>query len=213
MKTIESVNYHATPEQVQTLARERLTVDNQSAHIDGTYLRVLVASMQSLLDKNARRRIAGHLRALDEVDARFYPAVLKGITTADIAHDDSQTPEEQSRRAVERNRRSTFARSAKSTLAAFIRASGDVRELDVALTTKASLRAVVHEALSPEERDEAAIEGAKTGLVRLLRKRASESPAQARARLRSVIADLQEVLGEISGSKVVSIKTRYRKAA
>ena len=139
--SIEDNGYLADPAQVEQLARDYLSNLDGGNRAAGSYLRILVAGCQVRL--NAFKRTPGRKdaeRVLEEVTDTYYPAVLRGITTPEVADDPTLPAAESTRRARERNRRTNFARTAKSVLARFIRAGGDVRALVVGELTKASLR-------------------------------------------------------------------------
>lgn len=139
------------------------------AQVPGVYLRSLLATTQVKIGMaeprttplrgrvSATDDIDGDLEALNEVHKQFYAAVLHAITTPDIAATPGLRKAEASRRAKERNSRSNYARSAKSTLAKFIKAGGNVRGLCVTTITKAALREMTAKAggaqeISPETR-------------------------------------------------------------
>jgi len=135
---------------------------------------------------------------LADVDKRFYAAVLRGVTTEDIAIEEGLDADEQRRRSLERNRRSAFARSAKSTVSAFITGGGDVRALDPNTVSKAALRKAV---AAPEPTDKAArqIATAKGALLRAITRRARGDPEAARAEVEGLMDELQKVLDELGG--------------
>jgi hypothetical protein len=113
-------------QRVEALARERVTSATIVSNADVTYLSMLVDAMQSQLGKRSRGKVNSLQQAqvLAEVDKRFYAAVLRGVTTEDIAIEEGLDADEQRRRSLERNRRSAFARSAKSTVSAYIDGRG-----------------------------------------------------------------------------------------
>lgn len=147
-QTIAARAYLATDEQVRALA---IANYEGSAAVDtsrATFLRVEVASLQAALGIKPRQRDYGKPQHFDrdtvmstynDVHARLYALVLDAVVTDDIRDSAKLRKAEKSRRAIERNRRSNFARSAKSTLAAFIRAGGNVAALVVPAVTKGSL--------------------------------------------------------------------------
>jgi hypothetical protein len=133
---------------ITALAKAALVGDK----VPGTYLRALIASTQVRLGMDAPRTSAlrGRIGEPDDRDSdvavvtavhdEFYAIVLKAVTTEDITPEKGLRKAEQARRAKERNRRSNFARSAKSTLVKFIRTGGNVRGLCVLTVTKRQLR-------------------------------------------------------------------------
>lgn len=133
---------------IEALAKAALLGDQ----IPGTYLRALIATTQVRLGLDEPRTSAlrgrigppedseADLEVLKAVHAEFYAAVLTAVTTPDIASTAGLRKAEAARRAKERNRRSNFARSAKSTLAKYIKSGGNVRGLCVTSVTKQQLR-------------------------------------------------------------------------
>jgi len=133
---------------ITALARAALVGDK----VPGTYLRALVATSQVRVGLESPRTSAlrGRIGEPDDIDAdiaaitavhdEFYALVLKAVTTEDIAPEKGLRKAESARRAKERNRRSNFARSAKSTLVKYVRAGGNVRGLCVLTVSKRQLR-------------------------------------------------------------------------
>lgn len=128
LHSIETRGYAATDNEVIALAGSVAT----GIAATGTYLRVLVAAIQARLGGRRRRASPSVdvLGALEAEHARLYSLVLAGVGPADL---DMQ----------ERNRRATFARTAASTVRAFIKGNGDVVNLVPAEVTKNQLRKAV----------------------------------------------------------------------
>lgn len=190
-------------QRVENLARDRVSGAAIVSNSDMTYLSLLVDAMQARLGKTRRGRLDSLQQAqvLAEVDKRFYAAVLRGVTTEDIAIEEGLDAEEQRRRSLERNRRSAFARSAKSTVSAFITAGGDIRGLDPATVSKVSLRKAISPP-EPADRAERAFQRAHGALLRAVERRARGDPESARAEVEGLIDELQKVLDELSGEQV-----------
>lgn len=187
--------YALNESQIETLAAKRtqslIAVDTS----DGTYLRALVSATQAKTGPKRGRSPSdeAQLAVLEPIAVLFYAAVLRGVTTPDIAIEANMEQGDVAKRNRERNRRATFARSAKSTLVAWIKAGGDVRGIDVNTVTKTELRQSTQAAtqddggLAPESRIERAT---KTILATVAR----EGPDLARQHLESAIEALQEAL-------------------
>lgn len=103
---------------------------------NGAYTQVLLVECQSRLGPakplvRGRRPIPitmeAQIEVLNSAHQRFYPYVLLGVGPADLGK-------------AELARRATFARSAKATLMAVVRAGIDLRPLDPMEITKAKLR-------------------------------------------------------------------------
>lgn len=201
---LAAAHFKAEPAQVEQLAHELYASQGAARNADGTYLKVLVAACQASLGKAPRRKatdVPGQLAVLEKVNETFYAAVLRGVTTPDVQPDPSFDKAESTRRSLERNRRSTFARSAKSTLAAFVGAGGDMRKLDVVLTTKALLRGFVDQGRDTELRHNLTIERAERAILAVLEE---EEPDAARDRLETLIERLQETLAHLPANDAVA---------
>jgi len=135
--------YRATEADVENLARDYLAAQSQSAAVGSTYLKVLAASAQQhvrdttpIKPTTVEATTALYARGVAAVHKRFYPIILATMTTPDIAKAPNLGPVEKSRRATERNRRTNFARSAYSTLRAWVRAGHDLLTLNIEKMTK-----------------------------------------------------------------------------
>lgn len=184
--------------QVEHLARARFEAHASVTESDSTYLSLVIDAMQAKLGRKARGRVnaEAHAVVLNEVHELFYAAVLRGVTTDDIAYDEKLDGKEQRRRSLERNSRSAFARTTKSTVANFIAGGGDVRALDAQTVSKAFLRKAV---APPQPADKVArqIANAKGALLRAVERRARGDPDTAREELSTLIEEFQEVLAQL----------------
>lgn len=191
-ENIQRKHYVATEAEVEALAGEQYTAMETAGAGGVTFLRVLVAASQARLGRRRgpAPRASAQSEVLELIYDKFYPAVLRGITTDDIAHDPAQSAIEQRRRALERNRRSAFARSAISTLRPFVAAGGDLRNLDVATVTKAFLRSAVAPP-EPENKVERQISRAQGALLRAVTRMARGDPAAAEAAINAAIEALE----------------------
>lgn len=136
MTNLEKRHYLASASEVERAVREMTAAQGHIDRTRGDYLKVIVANTQKAIGADVRLRTASeigtlsaedtaaHLDALKKVHESYYAAVLKGL---------SDVPPKL------RNRKSTFARSAKSMLFTWMRAGFDVRDLAAARVTKASL--------------------------------------------------------------------------
>jgi hypothetical protein len=141
--SIESKNFVASTSDVERIAAEIIDGMEQTANGRGTYLRMVVGTVQHDLGATPRLRassasrlppeeIPAQLKALNAVHKRFYEAVYK------VAQNSLPTPDK-----VEVKRRCTFARTAASTLRGWIRTGNDVCSLAAGRVTKYQL-AVEH---------------------------------------------------------------------
>jgi hypothetical protein len=192
--------YAMTEAQVENLARDIATAQDVTNGGRTTYLRVLVTHMQATLGKVKRGRplaVQAQLEVLDTVSGRLYPAVLRGITTHDLEPAPGLDQVELTRRSIERNRRSTFARSAKSTLGNWIKAGGDMRTLDPDTVTRDPLAAQAREARGVNGAAYT-IDRHRSALYRLIEKEAEADPDAARADIESTMDALQAILDSLS---------------
>lgn len=185
VQAIVKAHFIATLAQVETLAHD--VVAGQNA--DGTYLRVLLAHMQSKLGRPRRGKQPPQEPVLDTVHEALYPSILKGVANGDEITD------------TERNRRATFARSAASTVRTFIRGGGDVRSIDVATATKAGLRAAVAppapEVAEGATRTQRSYIKAEDAYLRSVQRLARGDPEDARERVEGLMEQLEKLLAEL----------------
>lgn len=197
LATIIAHHYVATAAQVELLAHERYTNNTAVLQSDETYLRVTLQGCLARLGKSRRKaNEQDQLTVLEDVNKPFYEAVLRGVTTPDVAPDDSVDDEERARRTQARNSRSGFARSSKSTLKTFIEAGGDLRSLDVLSVTKRQIREAFK---PPEPTDKVArqIQRAEAALMRALTRQARASPETAEASAQALIAALEAAIEDL----------------
>lgn len=194
------MNKLMTEREIESLAAERVRQAGDVAKSDGTYLSALIVAVQSKLGAKRGKRPAtdAQLAALDETHGVYYAAVLRGVTTPDIAIEAHVEHGEAMRRTRERSRRATFARSAKSTLATWCKAGGDLRALDADKVSKTELRTSAQAADEPEgSAEQRSLRRATERIAKVIAQTARGSPANARAWLEGIIAELTEKLEEI----------------
>lgn len=191
---------NATEAQVEQLAHARYSAGAQASRADSTYFRVLLVACQAKLGgikrgpgRRAAPDIKGQLGVLDAAHERFYAAVLRGVTTPDVAADDTLDRAERQRRMLERNARSGFARTAKSALWAFAEAGGDLRTLDPATTSKTAIRAALAPA-EPTDKVARQIERSHGALIRAVQRQARASPDTARETVGRLMDEFQKLL-------------------
>ena len=204
--------YAMTESQVEALAHERTQSLMAMDGTDGTYLRVLLNGAQAKLGPKRGRAPAktSQIEALEVVAVPYYAAVLRGVTTPDIALGPDLEADEVQRRTRERNRRAIFARTAKSTLSTWVDEGGDLRALNVTTVTKSQLRAEVQAARSERGTTVATrIERAKATIVAAV---AHDPPEVARERLEDVIEAIQKVIDELPANdthhETTTVRTR-----
>lgn len=152
----------ATDEQIEALARYNLQNVMGSENVRGIYLKSLIVAVQHEIQAAKVEREPKEV--LDDVHSRFYKAIMRAVTPKSLQDDDSLTKEERKARAHERNRRSNFARSAKSTVLSFIKSDGDIMQLNAVSITKGELaafamamRSALNAPMTLKQRAEAAI--------------------------------------------------------
>lgn len=139
--TLINNRYLASDDTIAEIARNYSAAQGTIGAARGEYLRILIAHTQELVGRIKDQSVEAALGALSAVHDRLYNIILHAVTTPDVEPDDAQPKEERSRRALERNRRSTFARSSKSTVVAFVKSGGKLMELgDLDEITKERLR-------------------------------------------------------------------------
>lgn len=198
IEKIEASNHVATEQQIESLALNHYTSQTGVARADGTYLKAVIVAAQSKLGKRGPRPKAdAQLSVLTGVHERFYAAVLRGVTTPDVAAEENLERAERQRRNLERNARSNFARTAFSVLTGFIERGGDLRGLDLSTVTKGSLREFGRPELSGDPISARAIRS-QEGLVRAIAQVARGDPAAAREVAERAIAALRTLLATIT---------------
>lgn len=128
----------ANEDQIEALARYNLQNVAGGEKVRGVYLKTLIVAVQA--------EITGMLveaepaEVLDKVHKKFYAAVMRAVPK-DLQDNPKLPREERRARAKNRNRSGNFARSAKSTVLSFIKADGDIMQLNAANITKMELAA------------------------------------------------------------------------
>lgn len=127
-----------TASEIRAIAKQSVEGRKTIVTARGAYFRALVETAQAELGGKADQ--AAQLAAVRTVHRRFYPVVQEATTTDDIEHNNKAPPAERKRRALERNRRTNFARSAFGTIRRWLRAEGhDLMKLDSQKVTKSQL--------------------------------------------------------------------------
>lgn len=146
MTSLETRDFVATPADIESLTRSLITAAFQDLQSRTTYLKALVATSQAELGLPVRQRAArialeltaedtkAQLAAVESVHARFYDAVIAAIKAAPV---DIAVPARQRKKLM--HNKANFARTAKSTLRAWLRSDHDLRTLTAARVTKTSL--------------------------------------------------------------------------
>lgn len=146
---LEKDQYVTTPAGIKALVKEKLTAVATSVRSNVNYLRALVATTQAELGSEPHQRSVkmpkltkesrvAQLTALEAVHEKFYGAVLEAIEDTPLTEDEKPTNGRTSAKAIV-TRRATFARTAKSTVRAWIKAGHDITALAAAHVTKPSL--------------------------------------------------------------------------
>lgn len=172
---LKTIGYLAPDSAVIEMARDYREATQTGINVRGTYLKVLLAhSQKALADVVGDALRAEKETALAVVQSqheRLYALVLGAVTTPDVALDSGLPDAEKRRRSLERNRRSNFARTAKSSLLAFTNAGGDLKSLKPEDTTKEQLRDWMRTAAPPAPpRETTRLEGQLEKAVRAMAK-------------------------------------------
>lgn len=197
--------YSASEQDIESLALERYNNHGTVNQTDNTYLRVLTRNAQSRNGTARNRRT--QVKHVNAAHVAFYAAVIRGVTTHDIAHDDTVDKAEKTRRSLERNRRSAFARTSKSTLVGYIKSGGDLRALDIGGLTKSGLRCAMKPP-EPKDKIERQIERAQGGLLRALTRKFRVNAPGAE----DTIEAAQTALGVLLKDQLALLKTPVAKA-
>lgn len=181
-----------------TLTKDFVDGIDKADSVRGNFLKILVAHSKRALGKwNVKRATAEKaLEAVEEAYGHLYAVVLEAITTPDLLPDPDISQEDRSKRAYERNRRSTFARSAKSTLVAWINAGGRLATLNPADVTKEELRRLyAGEGAGEGARTlEGRIAATATRLEAFVKELADEDIEEAREKVEELIGRLQALI-------------------
>jgi hypothetical protein len=205
---IKQSNYAATEQDVEQLAALHTAGELSQSGSDGSYLKVLLAACQGIVSPSPKKKgaamIESHSNVLNDVHTRFYPWVLKGVAGEDCKEEEGISPEEERRRRLERLRRATFARSAKSTIEAYIRANGDIRTLDLGLVTKTGLQRFVNETKGTPSWEQA-VHTNRNRIEKICRRLAQTNPGEAREILESVLQHIQDTLESLRPRKASDV--------
>lgn len=192
---ISQSDFVATEDDVENLARQVF----QGEGSKGTYLKVLVRRCQDMLVKSRRNRLEQE-SVVNDAHAILYDAVLRGVS------DDGCETKEAHRRAV-------FARTAASTLRVYWKGGGDIKRLNVAEVTKASLRV----SAKPASIDKT-FERARNSIMRAAKKLVKESPEDALALIEALQEQLDSLVHETTqeedqpSARIVSTQGLHREA-
>jgi len=183
IERIAASNFIATVANVESLAREHATARTAADRTGATYLHILIACTQQRISESRSRR-KNALDALEAIHKELYPAVLKGVAVG-------------SESSKETNRRATFARTNKSTLAAYLKAGKSIADLVPGETSKRQLRAAI--APPPaESRTVRIMDASKASIIRAVEREARRDLVAARRSLERVI---DELVLELDGLK------------
>lgn len=206
---LETTGYLATNEQLAVLAQEYATGLGAIGGVRVSFLRILVAHAKH--DAGRQLKKLTPVQARKQVQAtydRLYAVVLAAIATPELVADEKLSPRENTRRSLERNRRSNFARTAKHALDTFLDCGGKLWAVPVNVT-KEELRRIAR----PDDR------GGTRGLVRsatrtaeravkVLTQLAETNKAAARKLLSSLIEQLEPL--QAATAKPLTRKTVRR---
>lgn len=209
LASLEKANYVISgPEDIAALTAASLI----GGEVPATYLKVLIANVQVRSGMNSPRTTVlrgklptvedtkADLEVISAVHAEFYSQILRTIIQRDpsIADEKGLRKPEAKRRAQERNKRSNYARQAKSVLTKYVKAGGNFRALCVCSVTKQSLRRWIRSVqrsageVTPQEE----AKRYSSRLVRIVESIREESEALAQLTAQEVIAKLADMFGD-----------------
>ncbi len=206
IERIEKAHYVVNLEQVEALAAQQHTNADLAARTGATYLRALIATSLANLKKVRKPAATTVLAAVNKTHGELYPAVLRGVDTLEL-----KTVEE-TEHNKELNRRGNFARSAASTVRAYVKAGGDLRSLDLAATSKGDLYRATQ---PPESADkiERNVVRSEAKLIRALRQEAGTNLEWAQEHATLLIEELQQLLKEFAKAPARVVKHTLRRHA
>jgi len=170
--------YVANAEQIEELSRQFAIASKRREDTSGTYLNVLVAVTQVHLAD------ADQLMALDDAHRLMYEAVIRGINATGVEGPAAQ-------------RRATFARTAKSTLAQWMKAGGNVQELEPGKVTKGGLREQFRTRRQPMSLQQVIQHNGEL-ILEATKDLATRNPISARRELLKVIEALSHQLDDLT---------------
>ncbi len=207
---IEKANYCVSLDTVKALAVGHLAAQQTVGKTPGAYFRILLAATQQAICGKPTLRargkvpsltdeeIAQHLETFEKVNTSLYAVILEAVRSSDVESRPNLGTDEQNRRAKERNRRTNFARSAASTLRAYIRQGGNVLRLAVPSATKSAVAGMTPsdngKPVPLAERTAKRIDSAASRIVASADELAAKDKAKAVAVLQSALAVLGEAL-------------------
>lgn len=199
IEELTKAHFLATDDQVRLLAGRYATGLQAQDSVKGCYLRVLTAATIKAA-KPAKGKASEIMEHLDKVHESYYALVMKGVTTPDIADDESLDQEQRTLRSLERNRRSNFARSAKTALTSYLKAGGDLFQLDPDTVTKRELQAFVTAMRNKESEPKTLKHRAELAVGRieeLCRELADEDKDSALVTVQELMARMTNLLAEM----------------
>jgi hypothetical protein len=136
--TITDHGYEPTEADLAELGALSVGATKLSGTIGTTYIRTLVKRSQILVAGGVTGGLAASA-AVAQAHSDFYPHILRGVTTPDVAPEGAVDRADSKRRSLERNSRSNFARTAYSTLRRWVAGGGQLLEVNPATVTKSWL--------------------------------------------------------------------------
>lgn len=138
-------DYSISDADVEELVRTRVASSEVDEALTEGYFRVLFKRTISAIV--GLPSVESRLAALDKADGTMYPIVLKVINEmTDCQPRESDSPEVKKEKALLRNKRSNYARSAKATIKAAIMAGLEVEDMSAATVGKSALHKDAQEA-------------------------------------------------------------------
>lgn len=175
---LSKAGYLADDNTVAQMARDYAEARASVNGVRGMYLQVLVAHSKEVCAKARKQTQETAIECVKGVHDRLYAVVLAAITTPDVIADDKLAKEERQRRSLERNRRSNFARTAKSEIMGYLEAGGSLGQLNPATVSKEELRDYAKQQRE-EQTPEVAAVGLETRLERVLKAMVEEDRERA----------------------------------
>lgn len=151
ISVLQGHGYVADSDAVRALGQLSVGAERLKTTCGTTYIRTLVRYAQDSVG------IATDLTKVGAAHEVLYPYIVEGVTTDDVKSELATSRSDKKARALERNSRSNFARTAYYSVARFISEGGILSDIDVTVTTKALIVAATDRLIAARKEREAVV--------------------------------------------------------
>lgn len=176
---IEASGYVATETQIEALGAA--AAEGRASH--GTYGRVLLVAVQSVLGKPSKRKQQSQTEAIDHVHGKMFDAVSRGAALGQAID------------AKELRARTSFAHSWASSMRTFVKGGGDVRSLAAGELTKRMLAPPKPSA--PKSQTEVVMEAVAKVISVAKTMAEGDSADEARALLEQALTEIEHAVSDL----------------